>query len=287
MSIFRGLFFVILISLAFIFNGCGGGGGSDSNTTVISVSLPVSTTEITSNNQIVDIEVRVFDESNSVYTAGDVKIIYPDDSVLGRDVGSFASSSVAVSEGIANFIYTAPNDISADTSDIVFTFYHEDNPNTIKTYTITINPDQAILTNYSLKSSDENDTIDLESSKLMTFSVTDGDDILVDDSKMISIEITSLNPNKGTLEDSLGSTGNSLTVTGKNSVAMNINSKTESGIIPLKAEASFFDANSNIQRLTKTFNVLVLSGPPSAISLSYKSSRQEEARVKFIEESPV
>ena len=270
MSFFKVFTFSMLFLMSFFLVGCGGGGSAnDANVTNLSLSLPITTTEVVSNNQVVDIEVRVFDENNTIYNTGNVNITYPSDGVNGRDIGSFASSSVAVSNGVATFTYIAPNDITTDTSDIVFKFYHDENPNEIKTYTITINPEQAALTNYNLNISDNNVTMDLESSKLITFSVTNDANILVEDLKMNYIKITSLNPNIGALEDSLGNTGNSLTITDKNSVTININSKTLSGVVPIKVETSILDANNNSIALPqKIFNVLVLSGPPSAMSIS-------------------
>lgn len=286
MSFLKVYTFSILFLLSFFLVGCSGGvGASDANVTNLSLSLPVATTEVVSNNQVVDIKVRVVDENGSLYNSGNVKVKYPASFQAGRDIGSFQNLSVPVSNGVAIFNYTGPADITKDTSNIEFKFYHEDNPNITQTYTVTINPKQASLTNYNLNISDDNVTMDLQSSKLITFDVTNDSGIPVEDSKVNSFKITSLNPNIGTLEDSLGNTGNSLTITNKNSVTININSKTLSGVVPIKVEASILDANNNSITLPqKTFNILVLSGPPSALSLSYKSSRQDVEKAKFIDE---
>jgi len=279
---------ILSLSLVFALSGCGGGGsggGIDNNITDLTISLPVSESTLDENSQNVTIDVNVYDTDNTPYQNGNVKVIYPDDVKTGRDVGHFSSSSVALNNGTALFSYIGPGDITSNGSNIVFKFYHEDNPTILKTYTIKINPEQAVLTNYTLNSSDANVTMDLESSKLIVFSITNDDNIPIDDSKIISVKVTSLNPNIGTLEDYLGNTGSSLTIVGKNNITMNVNSKTSSGIIPLSVVAKFLDANNNSQTLTKTFNTLVLSGPPSAMSISSSiSANYVEDRAKHIEQ---
>lgn len=288
MSNLKGLFFLFLVPLVFIFNGCGGGGStgdsSDANVTELSIVLPVTTQEVTTNNQVVDIEVRVIGEENSLYNTGNVEIMYPIDYANGRDVGSFASTTAAVTDGVATFIYTAPDDISIDTSDIVFKFYHEDNPNVVETYTITINPDQASFTNYTLTSSIENNvTMNLESNELIYFKVLDNSGNEISDDSLSYIRVTSTSTSLDTLEDSSGNTGNTLLIRNKNNVVVNVLSSRKSGLISLRVEAGFIDTNGNTRTIANSFSLVVLSGPPSAISLSYVSSENDDTKSKFIE----
>ena len=250
------------------------------------VILTIDEKTITLNNDKVNIDVKVIDEKNNPYLDGNIKIVYPNDVRDGRDVGYFASSTLAVENGRAAFTYTAPDDISTDTSKIEFGFYHESNPSQIAVYTMKFSPqeNQIILTNYKISNTfDNNETMGLQSSKLLSFSVSNTKDVQVDDSKMQSIKISILNPTLGTLEDTLGNTGTTLTIEDKNPVTVNIKSNKVSGVMPLKVDTVFTDENNNIQSLSEVFNIIVLSGPPSAISLSYASSRDNQEIAKFVE----
>jgi len=294
--------FVLLLLFSFFLIGCqknnsetgptGAGATSnpsfvpsvtDSNVTVI---LPVSASVVTLNNEAVNIQVKVYDNLNTPYSSGNIKVIYPDEVKAGRDVGSFQSITVPVNNGIANFAYTAPNNLESDTSDIYFSFYHDSEPSRIKTFTISISPTigQTILSSYKLNSSIGTDvSIGLNSEKLISFYVQNEKNELLEDSKINSITISLMNPSLATLEDRLGNTGTSLTVNSKNNANINIKSNTKSGIVPIKIDAVFLDVNSKIKTLSEVFNILVLSGPPSAMSLSYAGTDQIAEHAKFVE----
>jgi len=256
-------------------------------TSGITLVLPVKTPrEVTTNSQAFDIVVTVLDKDNRLYSTGTVALVYPSDVRAGRDIGSFTPSTASITNGEATFSYTAPSNLDANTSDIKFGFYHDSNPSEILIYTVTINPDanQTVMKNYILTSDQSTDvTMALESSKNITFSVSDDASVQVNHSNMTSLMVTSLNPNIGTLADISGNTGNSLTVTSKNNVLISVNSTKISGLIPLEVVANFSDVNGDAQTLTKTFNILVLSGPPSAMSLSYVSTSQVLGSAKFID----
>ena len=301
MRILKELMIVTLVFSMFVFTGCQGNnseevGGSDKAPVVdtttsetATVVLPVSTKEVVTNSELVNITVKVFDGNNNPFTTGNIKIAYPDDVLTGRDIGGFAVLTVAPdSSGTANFTYTAPSNLNADTSDIVFTFYHDSNPTTGSIYTVAINPElnQTVLTNYTLEVSDPtNITMGLESNKQLSFSVKDDNANPIADSSMTSMTITSLNSVFGTLSNDTGTiTGvNTLTVNAKNEVTVNLTSYTNSGLNSIKVDTTFTDVNSNEQNLSEIFNILVLSGPPSAMSLAYASTSQDKTRAKFIE----
>lgn len=242
---------------------------------------------VTVNGQIVNIGISVLDKDNSPYPDGNIKIRYPDEVLTGKDVGSFAESTVEVVDGRATFVYTAPSPLSGADS-IIFTFYHDAQPLlSEKELTVTITPDagQVVLTNYTLNSVYET-TMDLEVTKQMTFYVADDNGINIPDSNITSMRVTILNPTLGILEDTNGSTGTSLISYNLNNVQMNLRSYTISGVIPIEVYAEFKDANNNDANLTSVYNVVVLSGPPSAMSLSYASTEhdaEQTARAKFVE----
>jgi hypothetical protein len=235
--------------------------------------IPLHDVNITLNNQVVNIDVLVLDGDNNPYPDGSVKIIYPSDILKGRDIGNFDNSTVNLVNGKATFVYTAPTLLDANTSDIVFSFYHDSQPAFPEKLTISINPDpnQVVLTTYYIKSSlvDTDVSVGLESNKFISFRVEDKNGIVVPDINMTSMTVTLLNTALGTLEDTASRTGSSLVFNATNNVTVNLKTNTISGVIPVKVVANFIDVNNQLQTLTKIFNVLVFSGPPSAISFSY------------------
>jgi len=239
---------------------------------------------ITKNGEVVTIGITVYDKDNSLYPDGNIKIKYPNSVLNGVDVGSFDSSSVALSNGKASFVYTAANPLDGNSS-LVFTFYHDAQPLlSEKDLNITIAPEagQVVLTNYTLDAIYET-SMGLDLTKQMTFFVKDDTGTLLDDANITSMRVTLLNANLGLLEDSVGNTGSSLTVTDKNNVQMNIRSKTLSGVLPIEVYTEFKDANNNDQNRTRVFNIVVLSGPPTAMSLAYAGTTQDSENAKFVE----
>jgi hypothetical protein len=304
MQIFKLMLLGLLISFSFSLGGCQGTNSDvvadmnstaptiptipDTNTSspVITVILPVSSSILTTNNEIVNISVRVFDSANNPYSTGTITKVNPSDVLAGRDVGTFDKISSTIVNGIATFVYTAPDRLDENTSNISFAFYHDSNSSNVKIYTMSIVPEanQTVLTNYTLETSNPTDvTVGLESSKLLSYTVYDSNNNQLDNASLKSIKMTSLNPSLGILEDTAGNSGTTITILNKNNVTVNIKTNTKSGIVPLKVDATFNDINGDEQNLSKIFNVVVLSGPPSAMSLSYSStdaiSKKNEAKM--------
>ena len=293
------------LAVLLMLSGCGGNNSdtpaaaSDVNGSVVqppegnvtnpavTVVLPVSSTVLTTNSQVVTIDVRVFDSANNPYSEGEVKLINSPDALSGRDVGTFDKYSSKLVNGIATFTYTAPAKLDVDTSNIYFGFYHDSDPSKIKQYTMSIVPEsnQVVISSYKLVESNSGDVkVDLNSTKSISYSVYDSNDDKLADKDIKSLTVTSLNPSLGTLSDSYGNKGLSqLSIADKNTITVNIDTNTKSGLIPLKVDARFTDANGDEQNLTKIYSVVVLSGPPTAFSLSYAGTSQDETRAKFIE----
>jgi len=243
--------------------------------------------KVTTNSETITIDINVVDEDGAPYQDGDVKIIFPSDLKDGRDVGSFNNISTTVVNGKANFLYTAPKNLDNNTSDLVFSFYHETNRVGMQNFTLKIEPvaNQIVLTSYALESNivDGNLTLDLNSSKILSFYLREDNGDLVDDSNISSMLVTLLNPQLGELRDTLGHKGSSLQVDGKNSVNLDLKTNTISGVLPIKVTVNFTDANNNTQTIIEVFNIVVLSGPPTAISISYASGTQNAEFAKFEE----
>lgn len=306
MNVFKFIMLGVSVALFFLLTGCQGNNGDALNSSTINpiipsttventsptsipkttVILPVSSTVLSTNSQVVNIDVRVFDSANNPYSSGKVVKINPSDVLSGRDIGTFDKQSSDLVNGVASFVYTAPVNLELDTSNLSFGFYHDSNSSDIKVYTISIVPkaNQTVVTNYVLKSSSAPGvTMNLDSSEIISYTVYDTSGKQLLDSSMQSVTITSLNPSLAFLSDNFGNKGSVLTIKDKNSITINVNSNTKSGLVPVKVEAKFRDVNGVDRTLTEIFGVLVLSGPPSAISLSYASTEQVKERAKFIE----
>lgn len=244
------------------------------DSTSLTIVLPVSATVLKTNSQVVNIDVKMFDASNNPYSEGIVTKTNPRDVLTGRDIGSFDKDSSTLVNGVAHFVYTAPENLDANTSNIYFSFYHESNTSDARIYTMSIVPEvnQTILTNYKLVASNADDKdMDLNSNKSISYSLSTNSDELVSDSQITSLKVTSLNPSLATLQDSKGNSGVELEST-DNSYSINAISNTKSGLVPIKVEATFLDVNGNQQTVTEIFEIVVLSGPPTASSLGYISS---------------
>jgi hypothetical protein len=249
------------------------------------------TIELNNNSQQAIIPINVYEgETNSPYSKGTVKVILPAKIVDGVDVGKFESYSVEIENGVASFAYTGPQDLQAliDSGDSssTFQFYHEDDPTNKKSMTVSYNPaSEYIPTNYTLEvsSEDGNFTMGIPN-QLKTFSVVLKDDKGENVAKeyVTSTEIELQNSFVGKLiEDKLEVTGT--TVTQQNPVTFNVTSNTTSGLIPVEIKVNFKDANDVEKSISKTVNITVYSGPPTAISISYVGVEQDKERGKYIE----
>lgn len=312
--ILRNLFIAIFV--AFLFAGCGDNNSEtaqpnaannptnstdieDNDNTVdtngtVSLVFQDNITSVTleENKQQVSITMRVLNSDNSPYTEGSVKVAYPDKVQNGVDVGSFVSSEVEVNEeGRVTFNYTAPKDLDArvaagDTS-TVFGFYHSSDVASIKYYTLTYSPiaGQIVLTDYLLKESSASDSykMPLESTRQFSYYVEDSEGNKLSDSDIISMTLTLKNPILGELKDSSNNTADTLTFTAKNNVSVSLLSNTRSGVIPIDVNATFTDANGDTKNIVEVFNVTILSGPPTAMSISYEGTGHDEVNAKFQE----
>jgi hypothetical protein len=261
---------------------------SDNVTIVI---IGGDSTVLETNNQQASINIRVLGVDNSPYTEGTVNVAYPDKVKLGTDIGAFTSSSVTIDEnGNAVFNYTAPDNLAervavGDTS-TVFGFYHSSDITSIKYYTVRYSPlaDQIVLTDYALKesASSEEYTMNLESSRQASYYVEDSSGNKVKDDDITNITVTLKNPNLADLRDTSGNVGDQLSFT-KNNVSVSIASNTKSGLLPIEVNATFKDVNGDTRNIVKIFNVTILSGPPTAMSISYEGTEHDEANAKFQE----
>jgi len=89
------------------------------------------------------------------------------------------------------------------------------------------------------------------------------------------------------LDTKTGTAVNSLILKNENNSAFTLKSEKLSGIVPLKVTIEFKDINDEVKTLSTIVNVRVMSGPPSAISVSYVSTGQDKERAKYEEKFAV
>jgi len=284
-------------SLILLFNTDGSTTG-DINTTLPIAIVPITqrTVTLTNNGQSVDIAIKVYKDT-APYTQGEVKVELPAEVLEGVDVGSFSSYSVTVdAQGVALFHYTGPANLQAliDSNHLgsVFKFYHSENtaPESRQPMNVVYQPgDNYVPIDYRMIIATQNDDFSMGIPELTkSFNVvlqkSDGSDLEAGDANITSITVQTenasvaqlYNTSTNTLEDSM------VLQNIKNSPFF-IKSKKLSGIVPLRARIEFDDANGDSKVLETIVNVRVMSGPPSAISISYVSTGQDESRAKYIE----
>jgi hypothetical protein len=264
------------------------------------VSKPIVVIPSTLRNIVVDengasvsVSIRVYKDL-APYTQGSIKVKLPEKAVENSiDVGSFRPQEASVDDtGVAQFTYTAPGDIAAliaagDTGS-TFKFYHTENPEDEQEWHVIYNTpqDQNINRNYAVEVTTGGEDFSMGIPNIKkTFSValkavdSSGSPVSLDREKILKITAKTTNAtvaqilNNNTLVDSLELPGSTFT----------LQSKKLSGLVPVEVTIEFEDANGNPMTLTKLVNVRVMSGPPSAISISYVSTTQDAQRAKYIE----
>jgi len=269
------------------------------DTTLPTVVIPDELREFTlsTNSKTVEIPIKVFKDI-APYTQGSVKVELPSKVLNGVDVGSFSSFEVPLNaQGIATFYYTGPANLKAlidsgDTSS-TFKFYHTENSDADSRQSMKINyaisADTYVPVDYTINISTQDNDFSMGIPDLQkTFSVlikdTQGNIINDNDINITSIVVETENALIAQLFDTVTRTKvNNLTLRNENNSAFILISKQLSGIVPLKTTVSFIDINGESQTLSTIINVRVMSGPPSAISISYVSTSQDSERAKYEE----
>ncbi len=283
------------------FNSVGGGVDANVSVPVVVISNSYKNIELTSNSQTLQMEIQVFDKgTNTPYTTGNVKVSLPDSVLTGTDVGRFTEYVVPVgTDGRAIFNYTGPQDlqglVNAGETGATFAFHHEENPtnkeSVVVTYDLTNNyiPANYVLTT---SSSDGNQTMGLQTMKSFTLYLKDDQGTLVDHAKITEIKIESKNTLIGKLVDAAngGANVSVLSLSGTdavNSKSFPVKTYTLSGLLPVEITVNFNDANGESQTLTVNMNIVVFSGPPTAMSISYAGVEQNSTIAKYIEKFAV
>ena len=265
----------------------------DTNRTVPVVTTTTPAVTLSSNSQNIELVISVFDDvTKAPYTNGNVKVSLPDKSLQGVDVGTFTAYVVPVENGRAVFNYTGPQNLKTliDNNDLnaIFSFSHEANPSNTTTITVRYTlQDGYVPANYilSTSSADGNQTMGLELLKTFTAYLKDDKGTLIPDNKINRITIASQNTTIGKLVSG-GSEVNTITLTGANAVnskSFAVQTLRLSGLLPIKIVVDFTDANGKAASRSIVMNVVVFSGPPTSISISYAGVVLDEAHASYVE----
>ncbi|HIE02556.1 MAG TPA: hypothetical protein EYP59_20100, partial [Thiotrichaceae bacterium] len=277
------------------------GGGVDTNVSVPVVVISKKNITLTQNSETREMEIQVFDKgTNTPYTTGNVKVSLPDNVLTGTDVGSFTEYIVPVdANGKAIFNYTGPQDIQslvdAGETAASFAFYHEENSENRGGITVTYDLSSGYIpANYVLttSSADGKQTMGLQTMKTFTLYLKDDQGTPVDDADITQIDIESKNTLVGKLVDTAngGANVSILTFNGANAVnskSFPVQTYTLSGLLPIEITVNFNDANGVSKKLTINMNIVVFSGPPTAMSISYAGVEQNSTTAKYIEKFAV
>jgi len=266
----------------------------DGNSSIAYLSLDSSAQnlEVTENSETRSIILKVFDAANAPVQSGSLKVIYPSETVTsGVDVGSMNPSIEAnVTDGTATFIYTAPSDLKALTSNGVtgtqYSFFDSKNPALLVALPIKYspNPDAIDNTKYEIEviNAAGTSSINLESKVPVTITVKEAGGDVLENNDIISAKITTLNSNIATLIDN-NIESHSVEYSTTNPKTINLQTFTRSGLVTLKIEMTILDKNGVSFDIIETIGLTVLSGPATAISISYVSTGQEKENAQFIE----
>ncbi len=264
---------------------------------IVVISNSYKQISLKSNGQIAEMVVQVVEENtNSPFTTGNVKVILPSKVITGSDVGSFESYSVPVgTDGKAVFHYTGPQDLQGliDVNDksSTFEFYHEANPTSKDSVLVTYDLDGSYIPSeyiLSTSSSDGNLTMGLESQKSFSLYLKDEKDNLVKNEDITNVVIKTKNSLIGKLIDTSnsGAKVDTLTFSGDdavNSQSFSIQTYKLSGLLPIEITVDFKDANGDPKKISMIMNIVVFSGPPTAMSISYAGVEQNATIAKYIE----
>lgn len=269
------------------------------DTTLPTVVIPNTLHDITltSNSKTIEIPISVY-KNITPYTNGTVYVELPSKVLNGVDVGSFSSFAVPVNElGVATFNYTGPSNLKAlvDNNDTgsTFKFYHSENSTAESKQSMNVSYDITdnayIPIDYTLSVTTQDSDFSMGIPQLQkTFSVVlkDTEGNLIDENDINITRITAQTENAliAQLFNTVTKTSvNTLELAKENNSAFVVKSKQLSGIVPIHITMEFTDINSEAKSLSTIVNLRVMSGPPSAISMTYLGTRQDTINGKYEE----
>ncbi len=253
--------------------------------------LQTSEINLTKNSETRSIVVSVYDQNNIPASSGTVNVVYPTEASEGVDVGSFTSKTATITDGKAIFSYSGPSDLSslldAGKSGTSFKFHYENEVTNVVELSVNYVPDedQIVITSYKILFNPQNSSSKMSLDEIMPFSVSivDEDENVVSNSDVYELNISLENTAIASLMDTSGATGTTLKYQNQNNITASVVSDTKSGLVPLKVSAHFKDVNDKNISINDIFNVIIESGPPTGISISYVGTDQDKERAKFIE----
>jgi len=281
-------------------------GGSETNTStpidpeelirpILVIPNDLKEIKLNTNSQSVDIAIKVFD-GTTPYTKGSVKVELPSSVLSGEDVGLFEAYEVPVNEqGIATFKYTGPSNLKSliqqNHKSSIFKFYHTKNASAKQALNViySVQEDTYVPVEYSLDISTQDSDFSMgipNNQKTFTVNIEDADgkNINNSDIKITKIEVSTENALLVNLINTkTGGIETTLNLENTNHSAFVLKSKKLSGIAPIRVNVEFIDNNKQVKKLSTIINVRVMSGLPSAISISYVGTGIDASRAKYEE----
>lgn len=251
--------------------------------------------KLNTNSQSVDMVIKVFN-GTTPYMKGSVKVELPSSVLSGEDVGLFEAYEVPVNDqGLAIFKYTGPSNLKSliqqNKLSSLFKFYHIDNANAKEALKViySIEEDTYVPVEYSLDITTKDNDFSMgipNNQKTFTINLkdSDGNNINNSDVKITKIEVTTENALLvNIINTQTGGLETTLALENINQSAFVLTSKKLSGITPIRVTMEFIDNNKQEKRLSTVVNVRVMSGLPSAISISYVGTDIDTSRAKYEE----
>ena len=262
---------------------------------IIVIPNSLKEVKLNTNSQSVDILIKVFN-GTTPYNKESVKVELPSSVLTGIDVGLFEAYEVPVNEeGIAIFKYTGPSNLNAliqkGNTNSIFKFYHTKNVNAKKEIKVlyAVEEDTYVPIEYRLAITTQDDDFSMgipNNQKTFTVNLkdSDGNNINNSDIEITKIEVSTENALLiNIINTDTGGVENNLLLENVNQSAFVLTSKKLSGIAPIRVNVEFRDNNKKEKKLSTIINVRVMSGLPSAISISYVGTGIDASRAKYEE----
>ena len=274
----------LLVSLiaffAMMLSGCGSNDFDthDSNVTstmILSVVTPEGGTyAITEANHDYPVILKAMD-GNETLTGKVVKITTAD------FVGSFSAQQATTDEtGKATFAYHSPGNVDVNTTfTVAFALEEDANVSTVVSFKIgsgggntdTNTTVDSITYGMVFKPADDAYNLGLGMQKSANIKlINKKTDETIDASKIQSIKVTSKDKTVLKISTGLGDVASEeITLSGKNDVTIQLVADVlNSGLAPLAISITYVDLNGNAKTMTETYSMSVLSGPPTAFSIT-------------------
>ncbi len=256
-----------------------------------------NTIQITENSQTIPITINAFDVNNAPISNGTITIFYPVENIE-NDLGTFTPSKQAsIVEGKASFTLVGPSSIqkavNSGLSSVVYKFYDDTNSTVFidvpvsYSYTPSTIIPKNDTTDYSISFTPTKLPANLEDVFPFTIALksSNGSEVAIS-----SVDITSKNVNLAqlilttdTTKTALAKISNLAPIAGKKYVEALIETYKISGLTEFEVSVTFINTNGDTQIEQELVSIIVNSGEPTAMSITYEGGTHDEANAEFVD----